>query len=208
MYRNLPKAIWISIILVTVIYTLANIAYFTTVSREEVLGGAAVAVMFSKRLYGIMWWLMPIFVSLSTFGGVNGILFTTARLFYVGGREGHMPKVLSMIQIKRLTPMPAVVFMGLLSLVYLTSSDMYALINYVSFVNWLAIGMSIIVLLYFRYSRPNIDRPIKMESLCFYRSYLRLYQKKAKSLSKQLSEDASTYHSLYISKHKQLCLFN
>lgn len=58
-----------------------------------------------------MWWIMPIFVSLSTFGGVNGILFTTARLFYVGGREGHMPKVLSMVQIQRLTPLPAVLFM-------------------------------------------------------------------------------------------------
>lgn len=36
--------------------------------------------MFSQRLYGVMWWIMPIFVSLSTFGGVNGILFTTSRL--------------------------------------------------------------------------------------------------------------------------------
>lgn len=69
------------------------------------------AQMFSKRLYGFMWWIMPIFVSLSTFGGVNGILFTTARLFYVGGREGHMPKILSMVQVQRLTPLPAVLFM-------------------------------------------------------------------------------------------------
>jgi len=161
-YRNLPKAIWISIILVTTVYTLTNIAYFTTVSPAEVLGGAAVAVMFSKRLYGIMWWIMPIFVSLSTFGGVNGILFTTARLFYVGGREGHMPKVLSMVQIQRLTPLPAVLFMGCLSMLYLASSDMYALINYVGFATWLSIGMAIVSLLYLRRSRPDMPRPIKV----------------------------------------------
>lgn len=160
--KNCPKAIWISISLVTVVYTFANIAYFTTVSREEVLSGAAVAVMFAKRLYSFMWFIMPIFVSLSTFGGVNGILFTSSRLFYVGGRNGHMPQILSMVQIKRLTPMPACIFMGLLSLVYLTSSDMYALINYVSFVNWLAIGLSVAVLLYFRYKRPDMHRPIKV----------------------------------------------
>lgn len=102
-----------------------------------------------------MWWIMPVFVSLSTFGGVNGILFTSARysmmlneesfdlfyghwnsatnflflfvlmkfiwlncvvwfcrLFFVGGREGHMPKVLSYVSVKRLTPMPAVLFMA------------------------------------------------------------------------------------------------
>lgn len=160
--KNCPKAIWISISLVTVVYTFANVAYFTTVSRMEVLSGAAVAVMFAKRLYSFMWVVMPIFVSLSTFGGVNGILFTSSRLFYVGGRNGHMPQILSMVQIKRLTPMPACIFMGLLSLVYLTSSDMYALINYVSFVNWLAIGLSVTVLLYFRYKRPEMPRPIKV----------------------------------------------
>ncbi|XP_060562027.1 large neutral amino acids transporter small subunit 2-like [Ruditapes philippinarum] len=160
--KNCPKAIWISISLVTLVYTFANVAYFTTVSRTEILSGAAVAVMFSQRLYSFMWVIMPIFVSLSTFGGVNGILFTSSRLFYVGAREGHMPQILSMVQINRLTPMPACLFMGLLSLVYLTSSDMYALINYVSFVNWLAIGLSVTVLLYFRYTRPNMNRPVKV----------------------------------------------
>ncbi|XP_046552606.1 Y+L amino acid transporter 2-like isoform X2 [Haliotis rubra] len=161
-YKNLPKAIWISIILVTVIYTLTNVAYFTTVSREEIVGGAAVAVMFSKRLYGFMWWIMPIFVSLSTFGGVNGILFTTSRLFYVGGREGHMPQILSMVQVQKMTPLPAVLFMGLLSLVYLASSDIYALINYVGFATWLSIGLSVVVLLYLRWKRPDMPRPIKV----------------------------------------------
>lgn len=161
-YRNLPKAIWISIIMVTLVYTFTNVAYFTTVSPQEVLGGAAVAVMFSKRLYGFMWWIMPIFVSLSTFGGVNGILFTTARLFYVGGREGHMPKILSMVQVQRLTPLPAVLFMGLLSLLYLASSDIYALINYVGFATWLSIGLAIVSLMYLRWKRPDMPRPIKV----------------------------------------------
>ncbi|KAK3791647.1 hypothetical protein RRG08_005827, partial [Elysia crispata] len=118
--------------------------------------------MFSKRLFGVMWWCMPVFVSLSTFGGVNGILFTTSRLFYVGGREGHMPQILSMVQIQRLTPMPAVLFMGLLSLLYLASSDIYALINYVGFATWLSIGMAIVVLLYLRWKRPDMPRPIKV----------------------------------------------
>ena len=47
-------------------------------------------------------------------------------------------------------------------MVYLVSSDMEALINYVSFVNWLAIGLSVATLLYFRKTRPNANRPIKV----------------------------------------------
>jgi len=53
-------------------------------------------------------------------------------------------------------------YQGLTSLLYLVSTDMYMLINYVSFVNWLAIGLSVVALLYFRYTRPNMNRPIKV----------------------------------------------
>ena len=41
------------------------------------------------------------------------------------------------------------------------STDMYSLINYVAFVNWLAIGLSVLALLYFRKTRPDMPRPIK-----------------------------------------------
>lgn len=160
--KNLPIAIWFSIILVTVVYVLCNVAYFTTVTPDEIVSASAVAVVFSKRLYGPMWWIMPVFVSLSTFGGVNGILFTTSRLTYVGAREGHLPQILSMVQINRLTPAPSVLFMGFFSLIYLCSTDMYALINYVGFVTWLSIGLSVFSLLVFRWTRPNMERPVKV----------------------------------------------
>jgi len=43
--RNLPKAIAISCVMVTVIYVLTNIAFYTTLSVPEVLGSEAVAVV-------------------------------------------------------------------------------------------------------------------------------------------------------------------
>lgn len=73
---------------------------------------------------------------MSTFGAVNGILLTSSRLFYVGACEGQMPEILTMIQVKRLTPAPAVLIMAALSMLYLMSSDIFALINYVGFATW------------------------------------------------------------------------
>lgn len=78
-HKNLPKAIFISCILCTVVYTLTIIAFHSTLSVAEVLKAEAVGVTFAERLYGHMAWIVPVFVALSTFGGVNGILFTSSR---------------------------------------------------------------------------------------------------------------------------------
>lgn len=90
---------------------LTNVAFYTTLSPAEVLGSAAVAVSFANRLFGPLAWIMPVFVALSTFGAVNGILLTSSRLFYAGACEGQMPELLTMIQAKRLTPTPSVLAM-------------------------------------------------------------------------------------------------
>ena len=44
----------------------------------------------------------------------------------------------------------------------LVSDDMYALINYMSFVQWLSVGMSVAGMLYLRYKKPELHRPIKV----------------------------------------------
>ncbi|XP_022247804.1 large neutral amino acids transporter small subunit 2-like [Limulus polyphemus] len=161
-HRNLPRAIFISCVLVTVVYALTIVAFHTTLSVQEVLGAEAVAVIFAERIYGVMAWIVPVFVAMSTFGGVNGILFTSSRLFYAGASFGQMPQILAMIQIKHLTPAPAVIFVTLLSLIYLCSSDIYALINYVGFATWVAIGLAVVCLPYLRWKMPCLARPIKV----------------------------------------------
>ncbi|XP_068211574.1 large neutral amino acids transporter small subunit 2-like isoform X3 [Palaemon carinicauda] len=105
---------------------------------------------------------MPFFVACSTFGAVNGVLLTSSRLFYAGALEGQMPEILTMIQIKRMTPTPAVLFMAFLSLIYLGSSNIYALISYVGFATWISIGLAVACVPWLRYTAPDLERPIKV----------------------------------------------
>ncbi|XP_075233052.1 Y+L amino acid transporter 2 [Lycorma delicatula] len=169
--KNLPRAIGISCTLVTVVYVMTNVAFYTTLSPAEVLGSEAVAVTYANQLFGVLAWTIPVFVAMSTFGAVNGILLTSSRLFYAGACEGQMPEILTMIQVQRLTPAPAVLCMALLSLLYLTVSDIFALINYVGFATWLSIGVAVVCIPVLRWTQPNLPRPIKV-NLIFPISYI------------------------------------
>ncbi|CAK1540931.1 unnamed protein product [Leptosia nina] len=159
--RNLPRAIAISCTLVTIVYTFTNVAFFSTLSPTEVLGSPAVAVTFAERLFDWFALALPVFVAASTFGAVNGVLLTSSRLFYAGAAQGQMPAMLTMVS-ARATPAPAVLAVALLSLLYLTVSDIQALINYVGFATWLSIGAAVLCLPVLRYTQPNLERPIRV----------------------------------------------
>ncbi|XP_012683548.1 asc-type amino acid transporter 1 [Clupea harengus] len=163
--RNLPRAIYISIPLVTIVYTFTNIAYFASMSPEELLASNAVAVTFGEKLLGMFSTIMPISVALSTFGGINGYLFTSSRLCFSGAREGHLPSLLAMIHFKSCTPIPALLVSCTASIFILCIGETHNLINYVSFINYLSYGVTIAGLLYYRWKKPNLYRPIKVNLL-------------------------------------------
>lgn len=161
-YRNLPRAICISMPLVTIIYVITNVAYFSVLSTDEILSSLAVAVTFADKMLGYAAWIMPLFVACSTFGSLNGAIFASSRLFFVGARNGHLPAAISLININYLTPVPSLIFLCIITLVLLFIDDVYALINYVSFVEALFILISISGLLYLRKTQPDAKRPIKV----------------------------------------------
>ncbi|KAJ7411154.1 hypothetical protein WISP_104072 [Willisornis vidua] len=84
------------------------------------------------------------------------------RLVYVAGREGHMLKVLSYISVKRLTPAPAIIFYGAITIIYIIPGDIETLINYFSFAVWIFYGLTVFALIVMRFTRKELKRPIKI----------------------------------------------
>lgn len=161
-FRNLPFAIYISLPMVTIIYLLANVSYFVVLTADEVQSANAVAVTFGEKVLGVVSWIMPVSVALSTFGGLNGGIFASSRLFFVGARQGHLPTCLAMINVSHFTPAPSLVFLCLLSLLYLTNTDVFVLITYTAFSEAMFIMLSVGGLLWLRIKQPNTKRPIKV----------------------------------------------
>ncbi|KAJ1149448.1 hypothetical protein NDU88_002258 [Pleurodeles waltl] len=160
---NLPRAVLIAIPLVTCVYILVNVSYFAAMTPSELLSSGAVAISWGDKVLGSSWsWLIPLAVALSTFGSANGSFFCGGRSCYVAAREGHMPDVLSMAHVHRLTPSPALIFTAVVSLIMIIPGNFSSIVNFFSFTAWLFYGITISGLLYLKIKKPHLPRPYKV----------------------------------------------
>ncbi|KAK2882953.1 cystine/glutamate transporter-like [Channa argus] len=160
--RNIPLALIFSMVTVTVLYVLVNVAYYTMMSPAELLMSDAVAVTFANRALQGLAPVIPILVALSCLGALNGGFFGSPRMLFVGAREGHWPPIFSMIHIHRRTPLPAVLLQYPLVLLMLINGEIYQLINFASFARWFFIALATLGMLIHRYRSPLHPRPFKV----------------------------------------------
>lgn len=79
-------AILISIPVVMFIFVFVNIAYFAVIPVDEIMESATIAITFADYVLGPLSKVMPFFVAISCIGGLNGSIFTSSRIFFVGAR--------------------------------------------------------------------------------------------------------------------------
>ncbi|KAK8044637.1 amino acid transporter [Apiospora rasikravindrae] len=79
---------------VTILYVLANVAYFAAISKEEMANSEViVAGIFFRNMFGdsAAARSLPVFVALSNMGNVLAVSFAHARLNQEFGKEGLLP---------------------------------------------------------------------------------------------------------------------
>ncbi|XP_042222290.1 LOW QUALITY PROTEIN: Y+L amino acid transporter 2-like [Homarus americanus] len=159
--RTFPLATGVSLSFLTVVYVLTNVAYFAVLSPQDVMSSTAVAVTFGQAAFGVMAWAVPVSVAISTLASLLRDL-RLIRMVFAGARRGHLPKTLSLINIKNCTPVPFIIFMTILTLLLLFSPDVYSLINLLAFSHSFSRLFGTIGLLWLRYKRPEWKRPFKV----------------------------------------------
>ncbi|KAK5916390.1 hypothetical protein CgunFtcFv8_011379 [Champsocephalus gunnari] len=159
---NLPRAVVIAISLVTGLYLLVNVSYLTVMTPKELMSSSAVAVTWGNKVLGSWGWTMSVAAALSAFGSLNGTFFSGGRVCFVAAREGHLPDILAMAHVSRLTPSPALIFTTVVSLLVLIPGDFQSIVNFFSFTAWFFYGITLSGLVYLKIKKPELPRPFKV----------------------------------------------
>ncbi|KAK7464132.1 hypothetical protein VKT23_006295 [Stygiomarasmius scandens] len=91
--RTIKRAAPIAMGGVTVVYLLVNLAYYSVVSKDDILSGKrVVAALFFRNLFGEKTErLLSLFIALSTLGNLLSGQFSQGRVVQELGREGLLP---------------------------------------------------------------------------------------------------------------------
>ena len=163
--RDLRLGIITGIPFVIVCFLLLNLAFMSTLTHEEIGRSVTVATTFIERTLGVKYGvIVPIIVALSCFGSLNSTFMSGSRSILSASREGHVPKPLSYIHNTRCTPIPALLCLLILSMLwtFTLGSQLVSLVTYCSVSIWLLYGAALFGVIVLRIRRPDLNRPYKV----------------------------------------------
>ena len=162
--RNLPLSLAIGVSVVSVLYLAANFGYLLVLpfeaiqhAAEDRVGTAAAAAILGSS--GVQFMAAAIMVS--TFGCVNGLVLSGARVLYAMSADKLFFQAASYIDPVQKTPTKAL-WMQCAWACALTLSGSYGdLLDYVIFANLLFYILTIAAVIVLRRTQPNLERPYK-----------------------------------------------
>jgi APA family basic amino acid/polyamine antiporter len=171
--RTLPRALLLGTLGVTIIYTLANVAYLhiLPVGDSALVPDQRIAAEVSRILFGpIGVSLIAAAIMLSSFGCDNGLILAGPRLYYAMARDGLFFRGAARIDPERGTPVRSLWYQALWAMaLVLTGSlgtrgaQLYSdLLTFTSFASLLFNALTVWGLFRLRRNKPDLARPYRV----------------------------------------------
>lgn len=159
--RNLPLALFIATVMVTVLYALLNYVFLLLVPIPELIGKVEVGFLAAERMLGpAAADILSILIAVLMVSTISAMVFIGGRIAQVMGEDYQVLGMLSKKNEKYI-PVNALIFQGIVTLFFLYTSSFEQVMIYATF---LMIGMSSLTVAgvyILRWQRPDMDRPYK-----------------------------------------------
>lgn len=166
--RNIPKALFLGVLGVTLLYVIINLAYFYALPFDSVIsarstfckGVDAVATRAVGSFLGgyptILPWVSLLFV-LSSIGALNGSILTSARVPFAMAKDGLFFKRLAQLSQKKHVPIWSILVQAIWASCIAVSGSYDQITDGVLFASWIFYAMNAGAVLILRRKMPETD---------------------------------------------------
>ena len=161
--RTLPRALLVGCLLVTSLYVLANVAYLNVLPLSAIqhAPAARVATAVATALFGPgAAGVMAIAIMVSTFGCVNGLILSGARVSFAMARDGLFFRGLQRLN-SAAVPRNALWAQAAWASILVLSGSYSDLLEYVISVDILFFVLLVLAVIVLRRRRPDLPRPFR-----------------------------------------------
>jgi len=160
--RNLPRAIFMSITITTVIYVLVSLAAITLASPAELAASTAPLTLAIEKVWPGAARLLSAIALFATANTVLITLIATSRLSFSLARDHVLPAIFARVSSTNSTPLISAILVFVASAAFLPLGDLKILAELSSFIAllaFLAVNLTLVVL---RFRLPDHPRPFRV----------------------------------------------
>lgn len=162
--KNLPRSMLIGTGGVMLLYLLVNVVYLYILPIDAIQNAAQdrVGTLLMSTLLGKAGlYFMAALIMVATFGCLNGIILSGARVYYAMAKDGMFFKPVAKLN-KHQVPAESLVWQAVWACVLVLSGSYGQLLNYVIFAVLIFYILTIAAVIYLRITKPELERPYKV----------------------------------------------
>ncbi|MGW1123120.1 amino acid permease, partial [Streptomyces tanashiensis] len=162
--RDLPRAIMLSLLIVTVLYVLVAAVAVGAWNWKEFAGSEATLAAIMNDVTGQTFWgtMLAAGAVISIASVVLTVLYGQTRILFAMSRDGLVPKVFGKVSGKTGTPRVNTVIVSLFCAVLASVVPLFKLVDATSIGTLFAFGLVNIAVIVLRYTRPDMPRTFKV----------------------------------------------
>lgn len=163
--KDLPKAIFLGLTFITVVYVLINYVFLKTLPIEQISGNLNAASEASTQIFGSMGGkLVTIGILISVYGALNGYTMTGIRVPYALALENMIPfsGYFQKLSKKFVAPYVAGIFQFCIAAIMMFLGSFDLLTDMLIFVMWLFSILIFLAVIILRKREPELNRPYKV----------------------------------------------
>jgi APA family basic amino acid/polyamine antiporter len=157
--KNIPRGIFIGIIIIVVLYLLVNLSYYNLIGFNQMKGEREIAYVVIDKIFGVTGArIFSVFLFLGVLSYVNGLLMSNPRVMYAMGDDRSLPKVFANQNEKTgVLTFSLTVFAAMCMIILFFSQQFEKILTFTIFLDCFGMVLSSATIFWFRKKTKELD---------------------------------------------------